>query len=148
MSFGPGHRTSVDQSPNNFFSSTPMNVWIYLFKKLTLTGPVWYPTGSGGDSSYSTYLFLNEKCVDKLCTTNIRHKVAYHRIKAAWYALHWGLFWIYWWMGSIWGQYFHKSAPLAVLTQKLLHQKMKTTFWRGLLQLILFTGFFHCFVFQ
>ena len=35
--------------------------------------------------SHSTHLFLNKKCIDKLCTTNMRHKVAYHRINAAWY---------------------------------------------------------------
>ena len=32
------------------------------------------------NTTHSTHLFLNKKCIDKLCTTNMRHKMAYHRI--------------------------------------------------------------------
>ena len=37
---------------------------------------------TAGPPSHSTHLFLNKKCIDKLCTTNVRHEVAYDRIKA------------------------------------------------------------------
>ena len=37
--------------------------------------------------THSTHLFLNEKCIDEICTTNIRPTVEYHRIIVAWYAL-------------------------------------------------------------
>ena len=38
--------------------------------------------------THSTHLFLHEKCIDKICPTNIRPTVEYHRIIAACFALH------------------------------------------------------------
>ena len=36
--------------------------------------------------THSTHLFLHEKCIDKICTTNIRPSVEYDWIISAWYA--------------------------------------------------------------